>query len=112
MADCNLRNIEVELGQKLDQTAIIWLSLPSFCLCSLCSQAIKAKILIAWLTPVCHKSLRHIVSQSEARTGAQWPMRGWQHQPNAEKCISDKNIFLSDRSSMSEKLCTMYGYGS
>lgn len=32
MADCNLRNIEVELGQKLDQTAIIWLSLPSFCL--------------------------------------------------------------------------------
>ena len=59
MADCNLRNIEVELGQKLDQTAIIWLSLPSFCLCSLCSQAIKAKILIAWLTPVCHKSQTH-----------------------------------------------------
>ena len=59
MADCNLRNIEVELGQKLDQTAIIWLSLPSFCPHSLCSQAIKAKILIAWLTPVCHKSQTH-----------------------------------------------------
>ena len=109
MADCNLRNIEVELGQKLDQTAIIWLSLPGFCqaLCAL--RPLKPRFSLPG-SPQCAISLglRHISSQSEARTGEPWPIRGRQHQPNAEKCISDKNIFLSDRSSMSENPCTMY----